>query len=197
MSAIVGDASARHPTGAWATLRRGIRLSPELTAGLWITLLLAAVTTAGRVVVPVVVQRVTDNGLLAPGGPDVGVVYRYLSVAAGVVVLTAACSYAVNVRLFTASESGLATLRTKAFRHIHDLSVLTQNAERRGSMVARVTTDVDTISQFVQFGGIMLIVSLGQVTLATVLMVIYSPVLAAGGLDHLLGRAPATPEASE
>ncbi|HRC40203.1 MAG TPA: ABC transporter ATP-binding protein [Tetrasphaera sp.] len=179
MSAIVGDASARHPTGAWATLRRGIRLSPELTAGLWITLLLAAVTTAGRVVVPVVVQRVTDNGLLAPGGPDVGVVYRYLSVAAGVVVLTAACSYAVNVRLFTASESGLATLRTKAFRHIHDLSVLTQNAERRGSMVARVTTDVDTISQFVQFGGIMLIVSLGQVTLATVLMVIYSPVLAA------------------
>ena len=91
MSAIVGDASARHPTGAWATLRRGIRLSPELTAGLWITLLLAAVTTAGRVVVPVVVQRVTDNGLLAPGGPDVGVVYRYLSVAAGVVVLTAAC----------------------------------------------------------------------------------------------------------
>ena len=179
MSAIVGDASARHPTGAWATLRRGIRLSPELTAGLWITLLLAAVTTAGRVVVPVVVQRVTDNGLLAPGGPDVGVVYGYLSVAAGVVVLTAACSYAVNVRLFTASESGLATLRTKAFRHIHDLSVLTQNAERRGSMVARVTTDVDTISQFVQFGGIMLIVSLGQVTLATVLMVIYSPVLAA------------------
>ena len=33
--------------------------------------------------------------------------------------------------------------------------------------------------EFVQFGGIMLIVSLGQVTLATVLMVIYSPVLAA------------------
>ncbi len=165
--------------GAWATLKRGVSLSPELTKGIGVTLLLAIVTTAGRVVVPVVVQRVTDDGLLAAGGPDAGIVYRYLAIAAVVVVITAICSYAVNVRLFTASEGGLATLRVKAFRHIHDLSVLTQNAERRGSMVARVTTDVDTISQFVQFGGIVLIVSLGQITLATVLMVIYSPVLAA------------------
>ena len=165
--------------GAWATLKRGVSLSPELTKGIGVTLLLAIVTTAGRVVVPVVVQRVTDDGLLAAGGPDAGIVYRYLAIAAVVVVITAICSYAVNVRLFTASEGGLATLRVKAFRHIHDLSVLTQNAERRGSMVARVTTDVDTISQFVQFGGIVLIVSLGQIMLATVLMVIYSPVLAA------------------
>lgn len=165
--------------GAWATLKRGVSLSPELTKGIGVTLLLAIVTTAGRVVVPVVVQRVTDDGLLAAGGPDAGIVYRYLAIAAVVVVITAICSYAVNVRLFTASEGGLATLRVKAFRHIHDLSVLTQNAERRGSMVARVSTDVDTISQFVQFGGIVLIVSLGQITLATALMVIYSPVLAA------------------
>lgn len=171
----------RKPRGssAWATVRRGLEISPELRAGLSVTLLLALLTTAGRVVVPVVVQRVTDDGLLAAGGPDASVVYRYVALAAVIVVCTAIAAYAVNVRLFTASESGLATLRIKAFRHIHDLSVLTQNAERRGSMVARVTTDVDTISQFVQFGGIMLLVSLGQITLATVLMVIYSPILAA------------------
>src|SRR5665647_3472690 len=57
--------------------------------------------------------------------------------------------------------------------------MLTQNTERRGSLVSRVTSDVDTISMFVQFGGLMLIVSLGQLTLATVLMFIYSPLLAA------------------
>ena len=60
--------------------------------------------------------------------------------------------------LFTAAERGLATLRLKAFRHIHDLSVLTQSTERRGSLVSRVTNDVDTISMFVQFGGLMLLV---------------------------------------
>jgi putative ABC transport system ATP-binding protein len=68
-------------------------------------------------------------------------------------------------------------LRLKAFRHIHDLSMLTQNTERRGSMVSRVTSDVDTISQFVQFGGIILVLSLGQIAVATGLMLFYSPLL--------------------
>ena len=94
------------------------------------------------------------------------------------VAVTALCSYFVNVRLFTASENGLSSLRIKAFRHIHDLSVLTQNTERRGSLVSRVTSDVDTISMFVQFGGLMFMINIAQLLLATVLMVIYSPPLA-------------------
>ena len=57
--------------------------------------------------------------------------------------------------------------------------MLTQNTERRGSMVSRVTSDVDTISQFVQFGGIILILSLGQIAVATGLMFVYSPLLTA------------------
>ena len=91
--------------------------------------------------------------------------------------VTAVTAYVVNVRLFRATEAGLMSLRVKAFRHVHDLSVLTQNAERRGSMVSRVTSDVDTISQFVQFGGLQLLLSVGQLLVATVLMAIYSPLL--------------------
>jgi len=165
--------------GTWATLRRGLELSPELRKGIGVTVMLALISTLGRVVVPFVVQQTTDRGILARSGPDIGLVLRLVLLAACGVVLTAVTSYFVNVRLFRASESGLATLRIKAFRHIHDLSMLTQNTERRGSLVSRVTSDVDTISMFVQFGGLMLIVSLGQLTLATVLMFIYSPLLAA------------------
>lgn len=165
--------------GTWATLKRGLELSPELSKGIGVTVVLALISTVGRVVVPFVVQQTTDRGILGDSGPDVGLVVGLVLLAAGGVVLTAVTSYFVNVRLFRASESGLATLRIKAFRHIHDLSMLTQNTERRGSLVSRVTSDVDTISMFVQFGGLMLIVSLGQLTLATVLMVIYSPILAA------------------
>ncbi|HEY5181355.1 MAG TPA: ABC transporter ATP-binding protein [Dermatophilaceae bacterium] len=165
--------------GTWATLRRGLELSPELRKGIGVTVMLALISTLGRVVVPFVVQQTTDRGILATSGPDIGLVLRLVLLAACGVVLTAVTSYFVNVRLFRASESGLATLRIKAFRHIHDLSMLTQNTERRGSLVSRVTSDVDTISMFVQFGGLMLIVSLGQLTLATVLMVVYSPLLAA------------------
>ena len=77
-------------------------------------------------------------------------------------------------RLFTTSEHGLATLRTKAFRHVHDLPLLTQNTERRGALVSRVTSDVDQVSQFLVFGGLIFVVSIGQMLVATVLMVVYS-----------------------
>jgi len=161
-----------------ATLRRGLQLSPELRVGLGLAIALAVLATVGRVVIPFVVQQATDNGIGAEGGPDVGFVLRAIGLAAFVVLLTSLAQYAVNVRLFTAAESGLATLRLKAFRHIHDLSVLTQSTERRGALVSRVTSDVDTISMFVQFGGLMLLVSSAQIVLATILMVVYSPILA-------------------
>ncbi len=170
---------AQSGLGTMATLRRGLELSPELRHGLGVTVLLAVVATLGRVLIPFVVQQTTDNGILAEGGPDTGFVLRAILVAAGAVVLTSLAQYLVNVRLFTAAESGLATLRLKAFRHIHDLSVLTQSTERRGSLVSRVTSDVDTISMFVQFGGLMLLISTAQIVLATLLMLFYSPALAA------------------
>jgi putative ABC transport system ATP-binding protein len=176
MSATIEKTSS---LGTLDTLKRGLALSPELRRGLWVTLALAAVTTVGRIVVPFVVQQTTDHGLLGAGGPDPGLVVRYVLLALVAVAVTALTAYAVNVRLYRASEAGLATLRLKAFRHIHDLSMLTQNTERRGSMVSRVTSDVDTISMFVQFGGIILILSLGQIVVATVLMAVYSPLLTA------------------
>lgn len=158
-------------------LRRGLQISPELTRGLAVTLLLAAVMTGGRVVVPIAVQRTTDDGLLARGGVDTAVVWQTVAWSALVVAITAAAGYLVISRLYRAAEGGLATLRRTAFRQVHDLSVLTQSTERRGSMTSRVTSDVDTISQFVQFGGVMLVISLGQILVSTVLMLIYSPVL--------------------
>jgi putative ABC transport system ATP-binding protein len=170
--AITGRAGAAR--GGWATLRRGLAESPEMTRGLGATLGLALVSTIGRVVVPVAVQQTIDRGIRGVAGPRPGLVFALVAAAALGVALTAVTAYLTNVRIFRASEGGLATLRTRAFRHVHDLSVLSQNAERRGALVARVTTDVDTISTFVQFGGLLLVLSIGQLTVATVLMAIYS-----------------------
>jgi ATP-binding cassette, subfamily B, bacterial len=162
------------PDTAVQTIRRGLSYSPEIREGLGFTLALAVVATAGRVVVPVTIQQTVDRGLLNPAGPDLGLV-RWMCLAAGLAVLvTAGCAYLMNVRIFQASEAGLATLRIQAFRHVHDLSVLTQNTERRGSLVSRVTSDVDTLSQFVQWAGLLLVVSVGQLAVATVIMAVYS-----------------------
>ncbi|MBC7309023.1 MAG: ABC transporter ATP-binding protein [Actinomycetales bacterium] len=164
--------------GTLATLRRGLELSPEIKQGLALTMALAVVATVGRVVIPFVVQQATDNGIMAEQGVDVRFVMVAIAIAAGVVLITSLAQYFVNVRLFTAAERGLATLRLRAFRHIHDLSMLTQSTERRGALVSRVTNDVDTVSMFVQFGGLMLLISMTQIMLSTALMVIYSPILA-------------------
>ncbi len=160
--------------GVWGTLRRGVQVSPELLHGITLTMLLALAAAAGRIVVPIAVQQTIDSGILSAGGPDVRRVVTLVALAVAGLLAGAACSALVNVRLFRASERGLLALRTRAFRHVHDLSVLTQNTERRGSLVSRVTSDVDTISMFVQWGGIMLLVSLLQLTVATVLMAVYS-----------------------
>src|SRR6478736_4573697 len=97
----------------WETLKRGVELSPEIRRGIGVTIALAVLSTVGKLLVPFVVQRTTDEGILAMVG----------------VAITALCSYFVNVRLFTASENGLSSLRIKAFRHIHVFSVVTETTE--------------------------------------------------------------------
>jgi len=159
---------------AMETIRRGLRYSPELRKGLPVTLLLALLATAGQVVVPIAVQQTLDHGLGGPGGVDVGYVVRMGILAALAVVITGIASYLMTSRLFRQAERGLATLRVKAFRHVHELPVLTQDTERRGSLVSRVTSDVDQVSQFLVFGGLLFIVSIGQVLVATVIMLFYS-----------------------
>ena len=159
---------------AMRTIGRGIELSPELKDGIGGTLFFAVLSTLGRIVVPVAVQQTLDKGIGAPGGPDVRFTAVVAVVAAVAVVVTAVASYQMTYRLFSSAERGLATLRVKAFRHVHDLPLLTQNTERRGALVSRVTSDVDQVSQFLIFGGIISVVSIGQVAIATVVMAIYS-----------------------
>ena len=160
--------------GGIETIRRGIHHSPELVEGIRVTALLAVVASAGQVVVPIAVQQTLDRGLGRPGGTDVPFVVLMGVAAALAVGLTGLASYGMTSRLFRSAERGLATLRTKAFRHVHDLPLLTQNTERRGSLVSRVTSDVDQVSQFLVFGGLLFVVSIGQVLLATIVMLVYS-----------------------
>jgi len=159
---------------AWQTIKRGAEISPELKEGFGGTVLLALLGTAGRVVIPIAVQQTLDRGINGPNGIDVGFVSAMAVVAALAMVLTGVSSYLMTARLFTTAERGLATLRIKAFRHVHDLPLLTQNTERRGSLVSRVTSDVDQVSQFLVFGGIIGIISVGQIVVATAIMLVYS-----------------------
>lgn len=157
--------------GALDTIRRGVVHSPELVEGIRVTFVLAILASLGQVVVPVAVQQTLDHGIKRH---DVAFTVAAALAALVAVAVTGWSSYLMTFRLFRASERGLATLRTKAFRHVHDLPMLTQNTERRGALVSRVTSDVDQVSQFVVYGGLLFVVSIGQMLIATVVMVVYS-----------------------
>jgi len=161
-------------TGAIKTLVRGARMVPEFRDGLRLTILLALLATAGRVVVPIAVQQTIDRGLLADGGPDYGLVRLVVLLCLVAIAVTAVSAYAMNYRLFRSTETALSSLRVRAFRHVHDLSMLHQQSERRGSLVSRVTSDVDQLSIFMQWGGILGVLSLGQLVVASVIMAVYS-----------------------
>jgi ABC-type multidrug transport system fused ATPase/permease subunit len=156
------------------TIRRGVHYSPELKDGIAGTLVLAVIASLGQVVVPIAVQQTLDRGIGGSGGPDVSYTVWTGLLAGVAIVATSWASFAMTTRLFSTSERGLATLRIKAFRHVHDLPLLTQNTERRGALVSRVTSDVDQVSQFLVFGGLLFVVSIGQVLVATVVMLVYS-----------------------
>ena len=162
------------PDGAWRTMRRGLALSPELKVGLAGTLALALLATAGRAIVPIAIQRTIDNGLAGGTGLDLDAIAAVVAGAAVAVLVTAVASGGMNYRLAAVVEGALSSLRVRAFRHIHDLSMLHQATQQRGALVSRVTSDIDEISRFMQWAGLNLITSIGQLTVATLVMLFYS-----------------------
>ena len=73
---------------AMSTIRRGLSLSPELRRGLFGTIAIAIVATAGRIIVPVAIQQIIDGGL-QDGGADLMFVARMTAIALAAVLVTA------------------------------------------------------------------------------------------------------------
>lgn len=159
-------------TGAMSVIRRGVAASPELRSGIKVTVALALLSGAGQVVVPVLVQQVLDRGL-TENGVDLPTIYRLGAVAAVLIALTAVASAVTQRRLATTSERALSGLRTNAFGHIHRLSLATLTDERRGVLVSRVTSDVDTLSRFFEWGGVAWLVQGSLAIVTVVTMAVY------------------------
>ena len=169
-------------TGSDATLigavRRAAAVAPSLTRGLGVTLLLAVLGTAGQVVVPIAIQRLLDVELLGDQVDTTGVLLTGGVALIAVVVAVVSTRFAM-FRLLRAAATGLAELRVATFAHVHRLSTLHVQAERRGSLVARVTSDIEVITQFMEWGGVGLLVGAAQLSLVVVVMTVYDPLLAA------------------
>ncbi len=161
------------PLSARVAIVRAMREAPALLRGLPLTLLLMTVGTAMQIVVPIVIQQIVDGEILAPGGVDMGGVALRGGLALAAIVAAAGARRLGLVRLLKASATGLSDLRVSTFRHLHRLSILHTEGERRGALVSRVTSDIATIQDFMDFGGVAIVLGSVQVGLAVLVMSLY------------------------
>lgn len=165
--------------GTVAAFRGVLAQMPELRIGVAMSVGLALATSAGRVVVPILVQQILDRGILGDAG------YRPTFVAVATVLGVVAVigfwllGTVTIARLTRAAEAGLAGLRVRTFAHIHRLAAADHTESRRGVLVARVTSDVETLAQFWQWGAMVWITSVAAIVGIVAVMLAYSWQLAA------------------
>jgi len=160
-------------TSTTRALRRSFKIAPELSRGITWTLVLAVIGTALQLAVPIVLQLIIDNEILGADEADVAAAIRLGLIALVAVLFATAARWFSLRRLMRSAAWGLAELRISTFRHLHKMSMLDLQAERRGAMVARVTSDVETIQQFWEWGGIGMVLGTAQVALAMGAMLLY------------------------
>jgi ATP-binding cassette, subfamily B, bacterial len=156
-----------------AALRRLFAEVPGLGRGLLITAALAMVGTMLQVAIPVVVQLIIDIDILGGDSVDVASAAQRGGLAAGAMVVASFARRAATFRLARLSASALADLRIKVFAHLHRLSALHVQSERRGALVARVTSDIYRIQDFMEWGGMGMMIGVSQLVLAVAAMLFY------------------------
>lgn len=159
---------------ALEVLRRGLAVSPELRRGIGVTAAMALLAALGRLIIPILVQLVLDHGVLGPAGYRPGVVWAMTLAALVLAAAVIVASRAAYIRLIETAEEVLLGLRVRAFEHIHRLSLADHAGSRRGVLVARVTSDIETLAQFIQWGAITWIVDSALIVGTLTVMAVYS-----------------------
>ncbi len=154
-------------------LRRGIRESPELRKGIGVTVSFALFSALARLVLPVLVQQAIDGGFVE-GQVDIGFVTNAAIAAIVLVLVIYGLTVVTFRRVVVTAENTLLALRVRTFAHIQRLSIAEHTSQRKGVLTARVTSDVETLTQFSQWGALNWIVSVALIIGTVVVMAVYS-----------------------
>jgi putative ABC transport system ATP-binding protein len=184
------DDTADDGGGALAVLRRGLAASPELRVGLKATIVFAIVAAIGKLAIPILIQIILDRGVLGSGGFHAEFVLLACLAAVAITVAVLAISRVAYFRLVRAAEQALCNLRVRVFEHIHRLSMAEHTTTRRGVFVSRVTSDIETLARFVQWGMISWLVNGTLIVGTLIVMFVYSWQLT---LLTLVAYAPVVP----
>ncbi len=166
-------ASALDNAPALEVLRRGLIVSPGLKRGVRVTIAMALTAATGRLVVPLLIQQILDRGFVDQSWRP-GFVLGAALTALGIIGAVTVLSGVTYLRLVRVAEQTLADLRVIVFSHLHRLSIASHHSIRGGIMTARVTSDIDQLALFVQWGAMSWITSISLLIGTLVVMVIFS-----------------------
>ncbi len=174
--------------GAISVIRRGVVAAPDLRRGLWVTLGMGLSVALGQLAVPVLIQRALDSGgLAADGEVDVAAVTIQVAIVGMIVLLAAVANWRTQRRLVHRAEQSLYRLRLAAFSKVHQLSVADHNDTRTGVLLSRVTSDIEALAQFVNWGffmwvtnpvliaGMFVVLAVYSLPLSLVVAVVFTP----------------------
>ncbi len=189
LNAVDGESDLR----AISLIRRGLAASPELIDGLRMTILMGLAVAAGRLAIPILIERTMENGIgiSGSGAGDVNLSYviRAGLLAMLIILASSLVSWVVQRRLVVQAELAIANLRTRTFNRIHQFSVADHNETRKGLLVSRVTSDPETLARFAQWGlyvwsihpivltGVFAVLAFYSWQLALIVLVVHLPVV--------------------
>tara|TARA_A100001035_G_C27762354_1_gene491892 strand:- start:91 stop:1764 length:1674 start_codon:yes stop_codon:yes gene_type:complete len=135
---------------------------------------MALIVAAGSLAIPVLIQQILDQGLRGEEGLRSNFIYISCAIAFLIVSFVIFAQRATYNRLVRVAETTILELRVRVFRHLHRLSLADHQEARKGILTARVTSDIETLSQFAQWGAIAWIVDSVIIVGTLTVMAIYS-----------------------
>jgi len=152
-------------------LRRTARMARPFRKTVFGALAFTALTTLGVVLGPVILGWGIDNGI-TPGDTEVlrNAVIFYM----GLTVVAYLAARQQYILINRAGEGFLRALRVRVFDHIQKQSLAFFDRNKSGVLVARMTSDVESMGELVQFGLLQFVSAILLVGFALVLAVLTS-----------------------
>ena len=164
---------------AKTVLRRAARMALPFKKTIGAALAFTAVSTLGMVLGPVILGWAIDNGI-RPKDSDVlrNAVIFYM----GLTVLSYLSARQQYILINRAGEGFLRDLRIRVFDHIQRQSLAFFDRNKSGVLVARMTADIESMGELVQWGLLQFVAAILLVGFALILAFVTSWQLALVGL---------------
>ena len=147
------------------TFLRSFKLVPEVHRPFFFASMIAMVGTGVRMIGPQLISRGIDNGVMQYD-------YQYLLIQCLFYFLTLVVLYFVTSKALLSiglvGESYVKSIREKGFRHMSSLDINYFEKNKTGVLVARMTSDMQSLNEFAREGASSILTSLLTIFGATI-----------------------------